>query len=124
MFARLLIVFFMLTAVAAAQHEDDAFVGQKAPELKPQEVWINTPALNLESLRGKVVLIEFWAFDCEFCAEATPHIKKWHEKYAKDDLVIIGVHTPRFEREKEVPKLREAITAQGIEYPVIVDNEY
>ena len=124
MIARFLIVFLMFTAVAAAQHEDDEFVGQKAPELKPQPVWSNTTPLKLESLRGKVVLIEFWAFDCEFCAEATPHVKEWQAKYAKDGLVIIGVHTPRIDYEKEVPKIKASVAAKGIEYPVVVDNEY
>jgi thiol-disulfide isomerase/thioredoxin len=112
------------TTVAFAQHEEDAFVGQKAPELKKQPVWINTPPLTLESLRGKVVLLEFWAFDCPFCAQATPHIKEWHDKYAKDGLVVIGVHTPRVDYEKDETKIREAVKTQGIRYPVVVDNKY
>jgi thiol-disulfide isomerase/thioredoxin len=124
MVARFLMAFFMFTAVAFAQRPDDEFVGQKAPTLKPQEVWINSAPLKLESLRGKVVLIEFWAFDCEFCAEATPHMKEWHAKYAKDGLAIIAVHVPRIDYEKEIPKLKESVTAKGIEYPVVVDNEY
>ena len=124
MVARFLIVFFMLAAVASAQRPDDEFVGQKAPDLKPQEVWINSAPLKLESLRGKVVLIEFWAWDCEFCAQMTPHMKEWHEKYEKDGLVIIAVHVPRFEYEKDIPKVKEAVAAKGIKYPVVVDNEY
>jgi thiol-disulfide isomerase/thioredoxin len=124
MIPRFLMVFLLFTAVAVAQHEDDEFVGQKAPELKPQSVWINSAPLTLESLRGKVVLIQFWAFDCEFCAETTPYVKEWHEKYAKDGLVIIGVHTPRIDYEKEVPKLKAAVEAKSIKYPVVVDNDY
>ena len=124
MVARFLVAFLMLTAVASAQHPEDAFVGQKAPELKLQDVWINTTPLKLESLRGKVVLIEFWAFDCPYCAEATPHVKEWYEKYEKDGLVIIGVHTPRIDYEKEVPKIKESVAAKGIQYPVVVDNQY
>ena len=124
MIGRFLIVFLMLGSFALAQHEDNEFAGQKAPELKAQPVWINSAPLKLDSLKGKVVLIEFWAFDCEFCAEATPHVKEWHQKYAKDGLVVIGVHTPRFPYEKEEPKLRASIKAKGIEYPVVVDNEF
>ena len=124
MIARLLIAFLALTAVASAQHADDAFAGQKAPELKPQDVWINSAPLKLESLRGKVVLIEFWAYDCEFCAEMTPHMKAWHEKYSQDGLVIVAVHVPRFEYEKDVAKVKEAVAAKGIQYPVVIDNEY
>ena len=114
----------LTSAVAAVQHEEDAFVGQKAPELKESPVWINTAPLKLSSLRGKVLLIEFWAFDCPFCAEATPHVIEWNEKYAKDGLVVIGVHTPRVDYEKEVPKIREAVTKKGIKYPVVVDSKY
>jgi len=107
-----------------AQHEEDAFVGQKAPELKESPVWINTAPLKLEALKGKVVLLEFWAFDCPFCAEATPHVIEWNQKYAKDGLVVIGVHTPRLDYEKDVPKIREAVTKKGIKYPVVVDSKY
>jgi thiol-disulfide isomerase/thioredoxin len=110
--------------VAFAQHPEDAFRGQKAPELKQNETWINTAPLTLSSLQGKVVLIDFWAFDCPNCAEALPHVKDWYARYAKDGLVIIGVHTPRIDYEKELPKIREAIAQKGIDYPVVVDNNY
>ena len=119
-----LVMAVVFSTVAIAQHEEDAFVGQKAPELKPSPVWINTQPLKLESLKGKVVLLEFWAFDCPYCAEATPHVIEWNAKYAKDGLVVIGVHTPRYDYEKEVPKIREAIAKKGIKYPVVVDSKY
>src|SRR5262245_9100065 len=106
----------LFTTVVIAQHEDDIFVGQKAPDLKKLPVWINTAPLTLESLRGKVVLLQFWAFDCPYCAEATPHVIEWHQKYAKDGLVVIGVHTPRVDYEKDETKIREAIQKKGIKY--------
>jgi thiol-disulfide isomerase/thioredoxin len=109
---------------AFAQHEDDAFVGQKAPELKKVPVWLNTAPLTLESLRGKVVLLQFWAFDCPFCAEATPRVIEWHQKYSKDGLVVIGVHTPRLDYEKDEARLRDAIGKKGIKYAVAMDNKY
>jgi len=120
----LALVYLFLTGAAWAQHEDDAFVGQKAPEIKGDRTWINSAPLNLESLRGKVVLIEFWAFDCPECAKAMPHMLDLHEKYEKQGLVILGVHTPRIDREKEVAKVREAVKAKGIKYPVVIDNNY
>jgi thiol-disulfide isomerase/thioredoxin len=113
----------LFTTVTIAQHEEDIFVGQKAPELKKLSLWINTAPLTLESLRGKVVLLQFWAFDCPYCAEATPHVIEWHQKYAKDGLVVIGVHTPRVDYEKNEARLREAITKKGIKYPVVADNK-
>ena len=121
--ARFALVFLLMTGAALAQRDDDDFVGQKAPELKG-DVWINTAPLKLESLKGKVVLIEFWAFDCPNCAEAMPHVIELNKKYAKDGLVVIGVHTPRIDKEKDVAKIREAVKAKGITYPVVVDNNY
>lgn len=125
MLRKLTLVLFLMTAAAAwAQHTDDSFVGQKAPELKNGDAWINSAPLKLESLRGKVVLIDFWAFDCPFCAEAMPHVKELYDKYSKDGLVIIGVHVPRIDYEKELPKIKDAVTKKDIKYPVVVDNKY
>jgi thiol-disulfide isomerase/thioredoxin len=120
----ILVAAVLCSSVALAQHEEDAFVGQKAPELKPSPVWINTAPLNLAALRGKVVLLEFWAFDCPYCAEAVPKVIEWNEKYSKDGLVVIGVHTPRLDYEKDVAKIRQAVTKMAIKYPVVVDSKY
>ncbi len=124
MIARLLLALLLTAAVASAQHPEDAFVGQKAPEIKGGDAWINTAPLNLEQLRGKVVLIDFWAFDCPYCAETMPHVKELYDKYGKDGLVVIGVHTPRIDYEKDIPKIKEAVVKKGIKYPVVVDNKY
>jgi len=125
MLRRPIFVLLLLAAgTALAQHPEDAFVGQKAPELKAGDAWINSQPLKLEQLRGKVVLIDFWAFDCPFCAQAMPHIKEMYEKYGKDGLVVIGVHVPRIDYEKEIPKIKDAVAKIGIKYPVVVDNKY
>ena len=113
----------LVAGPALAQHADDAFVGQMAPELKVEE-WFNSAPLTLEGLRGNVVLLEFWAWDCPECAQAIPYVKDWHSKYADEGLVIVGVHTPRAEYEKDIVKLRETIETKSIEYPVATDHEY
>jgi thiol-disulfide isomerase/thioredoxin len=120
----LLCVATLFTSVAIAQHEEDAFVGQKAPELKKMPVWLNSAPLTLQSLRGKVVLLQFWSFDCPFCAEATPHVIEWNEKYAKNGLVVVAVHVPRVDYEKQESKVRDAVRKKGIKYPVVIDNKY
>jgi thiol-disulfide isomerase/thioredoxin len=74
MLRRLILVLVLTSITAWAQHPDDVFVGQKAPELKQGDVWINSTPLKLEQLHGKVVLIDFWAFDCPFCSEAMPQV--------------------------------------------------
>ena len=121
---RVILALLFMTTVTWAQHPDDVFVGQKAPELKGGDAWINSGALKLDTLKGKVVLIDFWAFDCPFCAEAMPHVKEMYDKYAKDGLVVIGVHVPRIDYEKEIPKIKDAVTKKGIKYPVVIDNTY
>ncbi len=110
-------------ATVSAQHPDDAFVGQVAPELKVDE-WFNSEPLTLEGLRGQVVLLEFWAWDCPECAQAIPYLRDWHSEYADEGLVIIGVHTPRAEYEKDVGRLRETIAAKDIRYAVATDHDY
>src|SRR5918912_609995 len=124
MLPRLLLALLITSGVGWAQHPDDVFVGQKAPELKDGDAWINSAPLKLEQLRGKVVLIDFWAFDCPFCAEAMPHVKEMYDKYGKDGLVVIGVHVPRIDYEKEIPKIKDAVANKGIKFPVVVDNSY
>jgi len=120
----LLMALIVLSALqATAQHPDDAFVGQKAPELKTSE-WINSEPLTLEGLRGKVILIDFWAFDCPECAKTMPHLKEMYSKYADKGLVIIGVHTPRAEFEKDVAKVRQKVASLELEYPITIDNDY
>src|SRR5262245_31412166 len=81
----------------------------KAREIRKSGVWINGAPLTLKSLRGKVVILDFWAFDCAPCIEAMPHINALDDKYGSQGLVVIGVHTPRAEYERDVAKLRGAI---------------
>jgi thiol-disulfide isomerase/thioredoxin len=95
----------------------------KAHEIRRSDVWINGAPLTLKALRGKVVVIDFWAFDCEPCIETMPQIVQLYENYAPQGLVVIGVHTPRAEYEKDVAKLRDAVTKMGIKFPVVVDDK-
>jgi thiol-disulfide isomerase/thioredoxin len=107
----------------ASQHPEDAFVGQMAPALKTSE-WINSEPLTLDGLRGKVVLLDFWAWDCPECAKTLPDLKDLHARYADQGLVIVGVHTPRGEFEKNVEDVRRTVGEKGIEYPVTIDHDY
>ena len=113
----------LLAAILALAQIPADFGTYKAKELRKSDVWINSGPLTLKALKGKVVLIDFWAFDCEPCIEAMPRIVDLQSKYGKDGLVVIGVHTPRADYEKDVAKLREAINRMGIHFPVVVDNK-
>jgi len=97
-----------------------------APEFKDTEDWFNTPGdkpLTMKGLRGKVVLIDFWTYSCINCIRTLPYLNAWNKRYAKDGLVIVGVHTPEFPFEREASNVEEAIKTDGIEYPVVQDNE-
>ena len=86
--------------------------------------WINSPALTPESLRGKVVLVEFWTFACYNCLNALPHVKELYAKYKDRGLIVIGVHTPELPHEYVLSNVREQVKKLGITYPVVVDNDY
>lgn len=86
--------------------------------------WINTSALDAQSLRGKVVLVNFWTYSCINCLRALPHLKAWAERYGPDGLVVIGVHTPEFAFEKSASNVKRAVADLGIPYPVAMDNGY
>lgn len=94
------------------------------PPLTGANQWLNSPALNSESLRGKVVLVDFWTYSCINCLRTLPYLKAWHEKYRAQGLVIIGVHTPEFSFEKDPQQVAQALLDLGIRYPVAMDNQY
>jgi cytochrome c biogenesis protein CcdA/thiol-disulfide isomerase/thioredoxin len=93
-------------------------------DLSGATAWINSPPLTLASLRGKVVLIDFWTYSCINCLRTLPYIKAWNEKYKDSGLVIIGVHTPEFPFEKDESNVRKAVRDLGITYSVAMDNDY
>ena len=94
-----------------------------APELTNQ-VWLNSSQpLRLAGLRGKVVLLDMWTFDCINCQHVVPYVESWYQKYAAQGLVVIGNHFPEFGFEKDLGNLKAAIKQQGITYPVDQDND-
>ncbi|MCW2288670.1 cytochrome c biogenesis protein DipZ [Leucobacter luti] len=97
-----------------------------APELSGIEAWLNTPensAIDLQQLRGKVVLIDFWAYSCINCQRSIPHVVAWDQAYRDAGLAVIGVHSPEYAFEKERSNVESGIADFGIEYPVALDND-
>ena len=86
--------------------------------------WINSDPLTLEQLKGKVVLVDFWTYTCVNCIRTFPYLKLWHSRYADDGLVILGIHTPEFEFEKDYYNVLEATEENGIAWPVAQDNDF
>ena len=98
--------------------------GIKAPELIPGGVWFNSSPLTLKELKGKVVIIDFWTYSCINCQRTFPYLRNWHEKYKDKGLVIIGVHAPEFEFEKNEKNVAQAIRDFKLEYPIVQDNNF
>ncbi|MCF4976190.1 redoxin domain-containing protein [Pseudomonas lactis] len=94
------------------------------PSLSGAVEWLNSPALTSESLRGKVVLVDFWTYDCINCQHTLPYVKDWAQRYEKDGLVVIGVHTPEYGFERIISNVRDQVKKLGITYPVAIDNNY
>jgi cytochrome c biogenesis protein CcdA/thiol-disulfide isomerase/thioredoxin len=94
------------------------------PALAGAVQWLNSPELNAESLRGKVVLVDFWTYDCINCQHTLPYVKDWAKKYEKDGLVVIGVHTPEYGYERIIDNVKDQVKKLGITYPVAIDNNY
>jgi len=99
-------------------------VGDRAPEFKGITGWVNSDPLTMESLRGKVVLFDFWTYTCVNCLRTLPYIREWHARYADRGLVIVGVHAPEFEFEKVTANVVKASRDFGLRYPVAQDNDF
>ena len=99
----------------------------KAPELVGTQDWFNTPdgrSLSLRQLRGQVVLVDFWTYSCINCIRTLPYLNAWYSRYHSKGFEIVGVHTPEFPFEHSASNVRDAISQDGIHYPVAQDNDY
>ncbi len=103
------------SAQAAPPTEAPAFVGISA--------WLNSPPLTMAALRGKVVLVDFWAYSCINCLRTLPYLIRWEHDYKDRGLVVIGVHAPEFKFEHDTKNVQAAIDRFGINYPVAQDND-
>ncbi len=96
----------------------------RAAEIVNSTGFVNTDGISIgENLGERVVLVEFWTYTCYNCQNVQPYVNSWHEEYADDGLLVIGVHRPEFEFEKDRASVEEAVRQAGIEYPVVIDND-
>jgi thiol-disulfide isomerase/thioredoxin len=103
---------------------DQSLIGKPAPELVSDGVWLNSTPLKLADLRGKVVVLHFWTFACYNCRNTIPYVKAWHEKFKSQSVSFIGIHTPEFEREKNVENVKRELLSLGVAYSVVTDNDF
>jgi cytochrome c biogenesis protein CcdA/thiol-disulfide isomerase/thioredoxin len=111
----------MMSAVKPA---GDLPVEGVAPSFAGATLWLNSPPLTMESLRGKVVMVDFWTYSCINCLRALPFVQGWYDKYKDHGLVIVGVHAPEFAFEKDPGNVRRAVADLKVTYPVALDNDY
>jgi thiol-disulfide isomerase/thioredoxin len=109
--------------IEKAQFQIDKSQFKKAPEFAKITGYINTEPINLKNLKGKVVLVDFWTYSCINCIRTIPYLVDWNEKYADKGLVIVGIHSPEFEFEKNIDNVKAAVQKYGIKYPVLQDND-
>ena len=112
-----------LSQVVIGPSTAHALVGKRAPDIT-SSTWINSAPQSLASLRGKVVLVEFWTFGCYNCRNVEPKIKEWHARYAEEGLVVIGIHSPEFAFERDVDTVRRYMEEHHIRYAVALDNDF
>ncbi len=101
----------------------NAGVGIQAPEIT-NETWLNSERLRLADLKGKIVMVEFWTFGCHNCQNVEPYVKQWHQKYAEQGFVVIGVHSPEFSHEQEIENVKRYIREHDIRFAVPIDNDF
>jgi thiol-disulfide isomerase/thioredoxin len=105
-----------------AKEADLAVLGSgPPPSVEAAAGWLNTEPLTDASLRGKVVLYEFWTFACINCQHTLSHVKAWQQRYAGDGLTIVSIHTPEFDFEADPENVAEYVDDNEITYPVALD---
>src|ERR1700743_483250 len=120
------ICLLLITGHIAAKAQDAPSIIGSSPlgSLTGATDWINSKPLTAKDLKGKVVLVDFWAYSCINCIRAIPYVRAWAEKYRDHGLVVIGVHAPEFAFERNVDNVKKAIATLKIGYPVAIDNDY
>lgn len=94
-----------------------------APEFDGITQWVNSEPLKLADLRGKVVLVHFWAFGCSNCIHDHDKYLAWQKKYAQRDVVLIGIHTPETSAEREIENVQRKVQEVGYQHAIAIDNE-
>ena len=131
-FLFILVVIILVTSsdlqralLGALRMDGSGLAGNRAPELAGIRGYINKENVTIgENIGKKVILVDFWAYSCINCIRTLPFLRAWQAKYAEKGLLIIGVHTPEFDFEKYYGNVKKAVEANGLTYPVVLDNDY
>jgi peroxiredoxin len=116
------VIFFLRRPLAQAGPGVPDEMQRAAPEFAKDTEWLQSKPLTLASLRGQVVVVHFWTFGCINCIHNYPAYKAWQNQYAGKGVTIIGVHTPEFEAEADLKRIRTKAEENGLKFPIAVDN--
>jgi thiol-disulfide isomerase/thioredoxin len=114
----------VLAAMLAVSPVDGLTDEGRMPPFGGATGWLNSAPLTAAELRGKVVLVEFLTYTCINWLRQLPYVRAWAEKYKDHGLVVVGVHTPEFEFEKNLDNIRRAVKELGVDFPIAIDNDY
>jgi thiol-disulfide isomerase/thioredoxin len=98
-------------------------LADSVPSLDASQGWLNSAPLTQADLRGKVVVYDFWTYSCINCVRTIPYVRTWYDRYKADGLVVVGVHTPEFDFEKNHDNVRRAVQQLGVDWPVAFDDD-
>ena len=125
-FIFLLLLAAATAALAITPADRKAGVGQFAPAFTHTDAqeWLNSPPLEWKALRDQVVLLDFWTFGCWNCYRSFPWLKSVEKRYHDQGLQVIGVHTPEFDHEHDIARVRQKVEEFGLQHPVMIDNDF
>src|SRR3954467_9200744 len=113
----------MVSPADISNNSDLTVLADSVPSVVSAKGWINSPPLGPADLRGKVVLYDFWTYSCVNCQRTLPHLKALYDRYKGDGLVIIGIHSPEFDFEKDHDNVTRAVEHYGVTWPVALDDD-
>lgn len=114
----------MMGAMSGKSSSAGPRVEGELPSLGGAVTWLNSAPLTPETLRGKVVMVDFWTYSCINCLRTMPYLRAWQTRYRDHGFTIVGIHTPEFAFEKDKKNVKRAIGELGVTYPVALDNNY
>ena len=95
-----------------------------APEFVEAAGWINSKPLTLADRKGKVTVVHFWTHICHNCVANYPHYRAWQEKFKPDEVLLVGIHTPEFQHDKNLAGIKAAAARAKLKFPILVDNDH
>lgn len=96
---------------------------EPAPEFRNVTAWVNSEPLKFADLKGKVVVVHFWTHGCINCIHNYPHVRAWHDQFKDKGVTVIGIHTPEFDREKDLDRIKAKAKDNKLTFPIAVDND-